>query len=255
MRARLAASAGLVAAALAAAIAARARAQDLPDLDRRWHDGGPVKQVARADEQPPRPPPVDPLRTRKKLFFNYEPCILIPHPTCAVTPFLELGLSGGESYGYIGKQWLFRGFAEVGVLVAARRNPRFHWGPVVDVGFDVGRVTSGFSVSPKLRGRYWVGGSEYSLFTLDGAIGPSFERATFNGGLATDNRAGAAADVGFLYHGVLGLFAGGFVLADPRGVAGREVRVVAGVRGTLVGWLVALAPIGYGLSASGWRRF
>jgi hypothetical protein len=183
-----------------------------------------VAPAARADGPPP--PAVD----------HDLPCIFVPRPDCRDYPLFELSLLGGESHSYVGWQWAVRGTIELGLLVAAR--PHFHWGPALEVGFDAGRITSGWSAVPKVRGRLWLGESN---FTLEGSTGMLFERYAFNDGYEARNRVGAAADLSLSYHGVGSLVGSASLAADPTGVGGTEVRLLVGFRASSIAWGVIVA--------------
>lgn len=170
---------------------------------------------------------------------TYFPCVFVPRPSCRDYPLLELSLAGGESRSYVGWQWALRGTAELGGLVAA--TPRFHVGPVVEVGFDKGRITSGWSVVPKVRGRLWLGQSN---FTLEGSTGFLIEHYAFHDGEENRYRIGVAADLSFSYHGAGSLLASLSMGADPGGIGGAEVRLLVGFRASLLVWgIIAVAPL------------
>ncbi|MFS8067170.1 MAG: hypothetical protein ACMG6S_12435 [Byssovorax sp.] len=214
---------------LAATLAPAASAEDAVVAGDPW-------QVATPKRPPPAPAPT-PTRTPSSSWSHF-PCMILPRPSCRDYGLLELSLAGGESHSYVGWQWAFRGSAEVGLLVAA--TPHLHGGPALEVGFDLGRVTSGWSAVPKVRGRLWLGESN---FTLEGSIGTLFERYAFNDGYEARNRVGAAADLAFSYHGAGSLLGSVSFAADPTGHGGAEVRLLVGLRASLLTWgLIAAAP-------------
>jgi hypothetical protein len=219
MRAGLVFAAALLVAPSARADAAAAVAGEP------WQIATP-KRPAAPPVAPPKPKPT-PL-----------PCMFVPRPDCRDYPLLELSLAGGESHSYVGWQWALRGTAELGLLVAV--TPHLHVGPALEIGFDEGRITSGWSAVPKVRGRLWLGESN---FTLEGSIGTLFERYAFHDGYEARNRVGAAADLSISYHGVGSLLGSVSLAADPTGVGGTEVRLLFGFRGSVLAWgVIAVAP-------------
>ena len=159
------------------------------------------------------------------------PCIFIPSHRCAITPHVELGMGWGESYGDVGWQWSYHGFFEVGVLSASQLSQQLHWGPVIDVGFDLGRVTEGWTVSPKVKTLYWIAASPINL---DWAIGPSFERYTYPSGTDSGTRLGLTTDLSLGVYGVVNVYGSVARLQDYGGYGDSEIKLLAGVRGTLV---------------------
>ncbi len=173
------------------------------------------------------------------------PCIFKPQPNCEITPHVELGMGWGESYGDVGWQWSYRGFVEVGVLSATDLSTDLHWGAVVDVGFDLGRVTDGWTVSPKVKTRYWLGGSPVNL---DWAIGPTFERYQYPQGTDSGTRLGLTTDLSLGVYGIVNVYGSVGRLQDYGGYGDSEIRLLAGVRGTMVMWGAILCAL------SGCRR-
>jgi hypothetical protein len=233
MRSRFLFPAGLV---VASTIAAPARAGGAGDGDslgaaEPWH----VEAV--------KSPAAKPTSALPRALSNL-PCVFIPRPDCRDYALLELTLAGGESRSYVGWQWALRGSTELGLLVAATHH--LHWGPALEVGFDIGRITSGWSAVPKVRGRLWLGESS---FMLEGSIGTLFERYAFNDGEEVRNRVGGAADLAFSYHGLGSLLGSVSLGADPLGVGGGEVRLLVGFRASVLTWgLIAASPfMAYGL--------
>lgn len=191
-------------------------------------------QIATPKRPPPHPTTAPPPSSSRSSF----PCMILPRPDCRDYGLLELSLAGGESHSYVGWQWAFRGSAEIGLLVAA--TPLLHWGPALELGFDLGRVTSGWSAVPKIRGRLWLGESS---FTLEGSIGTLFERYAFHDGYEARNRVGGAADLAFSYHGAGSLLGSASLAADPTGDGGAEVRLLVGFRASLLTWgIIVAAP-------------
>lgn len=217
---------------LASAADGAARADDAPTAEEPWHIVSNAPKRPAAKLTPPSAQAQTQARPRAL------PCIFVPRPDCRDYPLLELSLAGGESHSYVGWQWALRGTTELGLLVAA--TPHLHWGPVLEVGFDVGRITSGWSAVPKVRGRLWLGESN---FTLEGSLGTIFERFAFHGGTEAGNRFGAATDLSFSYHGVGSLLGSASLAADPTGRGGAEVRLLFGFRASSIAWgVLALAP-------------
>ena len=133
-------------------------------------------------------------------------------------------------------------------MVAA--TPHLHWGPAFELGFDAGRVTSGWSAIPKVRGRLWLGNSN---FTLEGSVGTTFQRYGFHDGYETQNRVGGATDLAISYHGVGSLLGSVSLAADPGGGGGgAEVRLLFGFRASLIAWgVIVAAPIAAYAAGSG----
>ncbi len=164
------------------------------------------------------------------------PCMLIPGPGCTWMPHLELALSGGIESDGLTRDKLFHGGAEIGVLMASAANPALHWGPVFDVAADVASGWRGWSGGPRIKVRYWP----IEWIDLDAAAGLTFERyftVDTTAPALSGARAGPIVDVGMGVHGVAGPFAE-VALLEPMEPLGRasEVRVIAGVRGTLTFW-------------------
>lgn len=166
------------------------------------------------------------------------PCLLLPRPDCRDYGLLDLSIAGGRSHSYGRWHGALRLSTGVGLLVAA--TPHLHWGPALDLGFDIGGATSGWSAVPKVHGRLWLGETD---FTLEGSIGSLFERYSFKEGYETRNRVGAAADLAFSYHGAASLFGSMSLAADPSGDGGAELRLLIGFRASVIIWgLTALSP-------------
>ena len=166
-------------------------------------------------------------------------CLLFPTAPCHYTPVVELGMGWGTSRSYVGAQWSYHGFVESGLLVAL--GDGFALGPLVEAGFDLGGVTNGWTVTPKLRLRYWIDEGD---FTLELAAGAAFERFGFNGGWELGTRVGGAVDAAATYMGVLGPYFSVSGLGDPGGDGLGEIRALAGFRANLVAWGVVVGAIG-----------
>ena len=116
--------------------------------------------------------------------------------------------------------------------------PDLHLGPTIEFGTQDGRFMTGFHIVPKVRARYWIGGSPLSI---DLALGGYFGRAWLDTGDAPRNRVGVQMDAGL---GLLGAlhFVGGFAaLGEPTGVYGGQVQGFVGARVSLLTLLAALA--------------
>jgi hypothetical protein len=163
------------------------------------------------------------------------PCIVIGRPGCGTQPLVELGMGWGESSSYVGTQWSMHGYIDAGLLVGLHDN--FQLGPTAELGFDVGRVNSGYTLSTKLRARYWIGGWYVSL---DGAAGAAFEHFTFDGGTENGTREGVVAELGLSVLGVLGPYAAVYALGDPGGRGSHEERWIVGFRGSIASWAMGI---------------
>jgi hypothetical protein len=175
------------------------------------------------------------------------PCVIIGRPGCGTQPHIELGMGWGESSSYVGTQWSYHGFIEAGMLVGL--SPDWQLGPVAELGFDVGRVNSGYTLSPKLKARYWIGGWYISV---DGAVGATFERFTFDGGWESGTREGLTAELALTVLGAIGPYAAVYQLGDPGGLASTETRWIIGFRGSVASWGLALGALGEGMSGGIW---
>jgi hypothetical protein len=172
------------------------------------------------------------------------PCVVIGRPGCGTQALLEIGMGWGESSSYVGTQWSYRGYLDAGLLVGLGDD--FQLGPTAELGFDVGRVNSGYTLSPKLRARYWIGGW---YIALDGAAGAAFEHFTFDEGTENGTREGVVAELGLSVLGVLGPYAAIYALGDPGGRASHEERWIVGFRGSIASWFAA---IGLAFSEGSW---
>jgi hypothetical protein len=178
--------------------------------------------------------------------FSDWPCVLLPRPGCGTQAHIELGMGWGESHSYVGIQWSYRGFAEAGVLVGLGRD--WQLGPVLEAAFDLGRVNSGWGFVPKIKSRYWMGGW---YVALDGALGWSLERFSFDHGTESGTRMGAQAELAITAFGLIGPYASLSTLGDPDGIGGTETRWIVGFRGGLLTWAGVVSGFGEGLSG-GW---
>ncbi|NUP07721.1 MAG: hypothetical protein HOW73_16865 [Polyangiaceae bacterium] len=201
-----------VAAMASFAAASDATAQSEPELDE--------------EEETPEVEPVGEPAPR-----GAGDCLLVPEIECKDYPLIEFGMGWGESRSYIGSQWSYHGFAEAGYLVTLRAAPHLDLGGTLQVGFDLGRATSGFTLGPKVRLRYWTGGS---AFILEASAGPVVEKFGFDGGTEAGFRIGGMTDFAFGGSGVFGGWASIMGLADPTGEHGAEMRWLLGFRANII---------------------
>jgi hypothetical protein len=171
--------------------------------------------------------------------FSDMPCVLLPRPGCGTQAHVDLGMGWGESHSYVGTQWSYRGSAEAGMLVGVGRE--WQIGPALEAAFDLGRVNSGWGFVPKVKSRYWIGGWYISL---DGAIGWSLERFSFDHGTEAGTRMGLQADLGLTALGLIGPFAHLSALGDPDGIGGSETRWLVGFRAGVLSWAALLSGLG-----------
>jgi len=228
-------------------------------IDGGWEAAGPCSAISQSPSpRPPmviatgaasvravEPPSQEPAESNDEV--SDLPCLFVGRPGCGTQPTIELGMGWGESTSYVGTQWSYHAYAEVGMLVGLSRD--FQLGPVAEIGGDTGRVTSGYTFSPKIKARYWIGGWYISL---DGALGAAFEQFTFDGGTENGTRSGLTADLGFTVLGVAGPYAALYELGDPGGHDSSETRWIVGIRGNLLGWGAVLAAVSEGLDGVYW---
>lgn len=175
------------------------------------------------------------------------PCVVVGRPGCGTQAHVELGMGWGESHSYVGTQWSYHGFFEAGVLVGLGRD--WQLGPVAELGFDTGRVNSGYTLSAKLKGRYWIAGWYVSV---DGALGAAFERFVFDDGWEKGTREGLTGELAFTVLGAIGPYVSFNALPDPGGIGATETRWLVGFRGSIASWGLALGAIGEGLGGGPW---
>ncbi|HEV8324038.1 MAG TPA: hypothetical protein VG389_20645 [Myxococcota bacterium] len=177
-------------------------------------------------------------------------CGFEARPDCPVTLLHDLGFGAGPSLAGAGIDVVRRYFTDVGVLVAVRWGSRVHVGPVLGLGLDSGKATFAWHVNPRVRARWWLG--DWSRggwpWALEGSLGGSVTRVELRDGAARGYKAGIAADVAFSYKAWVGLFIEGEALFDVDVGDGPEMRVVGGLRGSLI--MQALTA--YWLLRGGW---
>lgn len=201
-------------------------------------DAAPAKTAIVAGDPPPIKPKSSPP-AKPAVAPSGAHCLFSPRPECNEYGVVELALSGGGTYSRAGWQSGARFSTEIGILVASTTS--FHWGPALDLGFDLGRLAVGWSLSPKLRGRLWLG----RTVALEGSAGTVFERYKVLEIHATGNRIGLAGEFGISYHGVWAAVGNVAVAANTAGIGGPELRLLLGFRGNLEGWKGALTgPLG-----------
>lgn len=162
--------------------------------------------------------------------------ILIPYPDCEKTIHFDLGIAWQRSFNDADWQTYARGFIESGVLLAAERRPSFHIGPVVEFGFDLGNLETGWHLTPKLMGRLWI----ESIVTLEAAVGGTVAHTILKDpGVVSQTRVGGYASVAFTLHGLFGPFIATEQLFDPSADHGRDHRFILGLRGTVGFWAAA----------------
>jgi hypothetical protein len=158
---------------------------------------------------------------------------LIAFPDCPTTVHLDLGIAWQRSFSADDWQTYARGFAEAGLLFESERRSGLHLGPVVEIGFDLGEIMTGWHLTPKLMGRLWLA----DFVTLEGALGGTLARTELRDpGVAVQVRVGAYASFAFTLHAVFGVFAATEQLFDPEGHVGRDHRFILGLRGSIGFW-------------------
>lgn len=103
----------------------------------------------------------------------------------------------------------------------------FHVGPAVEVGVQDGQFMTGFHVVPKVRARYWVGGSPFSI---DLSAGVYAGNSWLDTGDAPRTRLGLQMDAGIGWFGSLQLLGGFAVVPNPGGVYGLQTQAFVGAR-------------------------
>lgn len=169
--------------------------------------------------------------------------MLIASPDCPTTLHLDLGIAWQRSLSADGWQTYARGFAEAGLLLERERGSGLHLGPVVEIGFDLGEIMTGWHLTPKVMGRLWLA----DFFTLEAALGSTLTRTELRDpGVAFQVRVGAYASVAFTLHAVFGVFAATEQLFDPEANVGRDHRLILGIRGSVGFWGVLAYVLGGG---------
>jgi len=117
------------------------------------------------------------------------------------------------------------------VLVAPTLSRQLHIGATVGIDLLFFDEQPAYQLFATARGRLWLG----EWVTLEGAIGPA---VTFDDSFEEARRVGGIFELAFTIHGHIGLFVQGEALyGDPD----MEYRVSAGIRGSLLGWILMLA--------------
>jgi hypothetical protein len=169
---------------------------------------------------------------------GFGTCFFLAEPGCRATTVIEFSPAGGVSDSHIGSQSIFRGVMAVGLLAPVPgTRAELHFGPELDLGFDVGESTSDWTVSSKARARWYVAGT---LFVIEGSGGLVFERFAFHDALETGTRVGTEWDLALGFGGIVGPFATGAVLGDLTGRTDTNLRLTAGVRMNLMAWAAVL---------------
>lgn len=203
-----------------------------PD-DARQAEPAPL-QVATAapPPAPPEPAPTEPPGLGDCTFWSEAVC-----PLSLVT---ELGIAGGQSDSNVGLKDYGHFFAGIGFVARTPGARDLHIGPVFELAVEVNDIAVAWTASPRVRARYFVGGT---AFILEGSFGPGFERFAYVDALETGTRVGAVTDFAFGWRGVVGPFAALGALHDVGGNDGTELRWMAGIRANLVGWAYALGTV------------
>ena len=166
------------------------------------------------------------------------PCVLAPRRACHTEPFVELSFGLGESHTAVGWQSMDQGTIEAGVLLGV--TGALQLGPVAALGFFLDPSHTGAVFDTKMKTRTWIAGS---VLALDFALGAKFESFASEDGSSYGTRAGPTGDIGMTLFGVAAPFVEVSELLDPGGFQGGETRVLAGVRGSLLGWGVLFAAL------------
>ncbi len=218
----------------AIAMAGTARADDTATLAEEPAEAPPL--VVAADTAPPPPPVVSPPPPPRRL--DLGECTFLSDRSCDLSLVAELGMGGGQSLSNLGLKDFGHFFLEGGLLIPTRGARDLHIGPVFELAVEVQQVTVAWVASPRVRARYFAGGSE---MVLEGSFGPAFQRFAYHDGLETGTRAGVATDFSFGYRGVAGPWAQLSALGDLGGNDRTDLRWVAGIRANLAGWAFALS--------------
>ena len=200
--------AGLAAAVACSALSASARADSLGDALEDFWNGRPEK--------------VCPLVFGSGCQHTLSADLVVAHqPT-------ESADNGKETYLRSG----------VEVAYAHRIARDLHLGPTVEFGAQDGQFMTGFHIVPKLRARYWIAGSGFSL---DLATGGYFGRSWLDTGTAPRNRLGIQLDGGLGIFGALHFVGGVALLGEPTGLYGEQKQVFVGARVSLLTLLFIVA--------------
>lgn len=170
-------------------------------------------------------------------------CTFMAEARCRYSMIAELGLGGGQTHSYLGTRAFFHGFAEAGFLFQMRGAPDLHIGPVFELAIETHEVAYGWTGSPRMRARYFAGGS---AFVIEASVGPQYQRYVFHDGPESGTRVGVATDLTLGFSGIAAAWAQVGALRDFGGPAMDEVRWVAGVRANLLGWAAAVGALGKG---------
>lgn len=194
-----------------------------------------------AEDEPSYASDYDEPRQRETDF----PCFLASDAGCDDWyPHIELGMAWGESHTNIGWQWHYRLWAEIGALGPVEDEPDLHIGPVFNIGADFGRVTNGYSANTRLKLRYWIAGSPINM---DFGVGPSIARYSFREGTESGTRMGGITDLSFGALGIGSIYGSSTYHVDLADSSESEVRLLAGVRGSLLMWGYVLSLVGRSL--------
>lgn len=178
-----------------------------------------------AHEPPPPPPP------------GLGDCTFLSEPVCPLSLVAALGMGGGQSESNVGLKDYGHFFLEAGLVVRTPGVRDLHIGPVVELAVEVNDIAVAWIASPRMRARYFAGGT---AFILEGSFGPAFQRFGYTGALETGTRVGAVTDFSFGWRGIVGPFAQLGALHDVGGNDGTDLRWTAGIRANLLGWAYAL---------------
>jgi len=204
----------------------------------RYHPGMLVAAEEPAGLPPEPPPPSEPVDT------DLGNCTLFPDPACRHSLVVELGVALGERRSNLPPLLLVRSFLEVGFLTAVRLpGQHLHLGPVFALAVETGPVSVAWVASPRVRARYFAGGTH---FVIEHALGPQFQRFAYHDALETGTRAGIAADISFGYGGIIGPLGELSALADLGGNDGVQLAYVAGLRFNVTALALGLSGIGKG---------
>ncbi len=163
-------------------------------------------------------------------------CTFFSEPICPLSLVAELGMAGGQSQSNVGLKDYGHFFADVGFLARTPGVRDLHIGPVFELAVEVNDIAVGWMASPRMRARYFAGGTE---FILEGSFGPGFQRFAYTNALETGTRVGAVTDFSFGWRGIVGPFAQLDALHDLGGNDGTDLRWMAGLRANLLGWAYA----------------
>ncbi len=166
-------------------------------------------------------------------------CFMMPDPMCDITLHLDFGAGGGMAWGktatsdptyQVGFAHLF---IDVGVLWALTSGPTFQLGPTIVFETQFLPESTRYHLIAHARGRLWAG----DFITLEAAGGLI---GAVNRGCAPQFMGGVSSELAITLAGHLGFYIQSQHLFISDGL---EIRVMGGLRGSPLGWLLFLLAI------------